>query len=369
MNNYNKTVVGLDVHKETIVMGLLPEWSEKVTETARLENTPNAVENMVKRLGGRGPIEFVYEAGPCGYEVQRQMQSLGYSCFIVAPGLIPKKATDRVKTDRRDAEKLARLWRAGELTEIRVPTMQEEADRDLVRLRESSIANRLRAQHRLGKFLLRHGRIYREAKAWGWAHKNWLAVQKFEYEASQRTFEGYMRSLQDCEEESRLLDQQVQDLAESEAYRTKVQYLRALKGINTISAITLLVEAQDLLRFKNASGFMKFTGLTSWESSSGNRVVRGGISKAGNAHIRRILVESAWSYRSYKAGAGSTLAKKRKGCPVEILSLAKKAQERLHRKFYRMRARGKASGIAVTAVARELAGFVWFMARHFPKTA
>lgn len=369
MKNNSKTVVGLDVHKETIVTGVLPQWSEKAIETERLENTAYAIEKLVKKLASRGPVEFVYEAGPCGYEVHRQLTGLGYACAVVAPGLIPVRATDRVKTDRRDAEKLARLWRAGELTAIRIPSREEEASRDLVRLREDGLADRLRARHRMSKFLLRQGRVYRETKGWGVAHRIWLKGQKFEWESSQQTFEGYLRAIEEAEARLGTLDQQVQDLADQPGHRAAVQCLRCFKGIDTMSAITLIVEAQDFRRFDGAAAFMKFTGLTGWEYSSGDRVRRGGISKAGNAHIRRVLVESAWSYRHANV-TGPTLAKRRKGCSLKVVQLAQKAQDRLHRKFRRMStAKSKPLPVTVTAVARELAGFVWAMAQHFPKAA
>lgn len=368
MKNYSKTVVGLDVHKETIVTGVLPQWSEKATETARLENTPQVIEKLVKRMASQGPVEFVYEAGPCGYEVQRQITGLGHACVVVAPGLIPVRATDRVKTDRRDAEKLARLWRAGELTAIRIPSREEEASRDLVRLREDALADRLRSRHRLSKFLLRQGRVHRETKSWGVTHRIWLKGQKFEWESSQRTFEGYLRAMEEVEARMETLDQQVQDLAGQPAYQAGVRYLRCFKGIDTMSAITLIVEAQDFRRFDGADAFMKFTGLTGWEYSSADRVRRGGISKAGDAHIRRVLVESAWSYRLPNV-TGRPLAERRKGCPLKVVQLAKKAQDRLHRKFLRMIHKSKSAPVTVTAVARELAGFVWAMAQHFPQTA
>lgn len=365
MNDGTKTVVGLDVHRESVVTGVLPPWSERVTETARLENTPSSMGKLVQRLGAKGPVEFVYEAGPCGYELHRQITRLGYPCAVIAPGLIPKRATDRVKTDRRDAEKLARLWRAGELTAIRVPTAEEEAARDLVRVREDALQDRLRHRHRLGKFLLRQGRVYRETKAWGAAHGVWLKCQRFESPILQRTFEAYMRAKEEVEARLSVLDQQVEDLAGEEPHKTPVAYLRCLKGIDTLSAITILVEARDLRRFDGAPAFMKFTGMTSSEWSSADTVRRGSITKAGNAHLRRVLVEAAWSYRRVNL-TGAPLIKRRKDCPTAVVQLAKKAQDRLHRKFHRLVGKNKPLPKAATAVARELAGFVWGMAGHFP---
>ncbi len=365
--NHCTTVVGLDVHKATIVAAVLPPEMDRATRTFTIENEPKAVERMVQSLAAKGSVEFVYEAGPCGYQTHRQIAQLGHKCALIAPGLIPTRPTDHVKTDRRDAEKLARLYRAGELTEIRIPTREEEAARDLVRTREDGLADRLRARHRLSKFLLRHGRVNRETKSWGVVHRNWLKTQKFEWAALQQTFEGYMRALDDAEARLQTFDQQLQDLAQREAYRTPVAYLRCLKGIDTLSALTLIVEAQDFRRFERAASFMGFTGLVSSEYSSGERVRRGAMTKAGNAHIRRILVEAAWCNRNGNV-ASRELLERRRGCPVEVVRIARKAQQRLHRKYWRLVSRSKSHSVAVAATARELAGFVWSIGQRFPRT-
>lgn len=368
MKQYSKIIVGMDVHKETIVNAVLPMTSDKVTERITIENTPQAIGKMVKRLTAQSEAEFVYEAGPCGYEVQREITKMKYKCVVIAPGLIPVRPGDRVKTDRRDAEKLARLYRAGELTEIRVPTRQEEADRDLVRAREGAMADRLRCRHRLLKFLLRQGLVYHETRTWGVEHRAWLKTHKFEWPALQQTFEAHMRALDETEARMETLNHQLQDLAQTESYRIPVQYLRCLKGIDTLSALTLMVETQDFRRFKSAREYMSMTGLVASEYSSGNKVKRGGITKAGNAHLRRVLVESAWCCRNRYA-VNRALAERRKGCPKEVVQIARKAQDRLHRKFCRMIARNKAHQVTVTATARELSGFVWSIAQHFPLKA
>lgn len=365
MKESTKTVVGLDVHKESVVTAVLPAHMECVTETARMENTRENIEKLVKRLAAKGAVEFVYEAGPCGYEIQRQIATLGHRCEVIAPGLIPQRPGDRVKTDRRDAEKLARLWRAGELTAISVPTEEEEAARDLVRVREDALQDRLRHRHRLGKFLLRQGRVYRETRAWGVAHEAWLKTQKFESPILQRTFEAYLRAREEVDARLALLDQQVQDLAGEAAYKTPVAYLKCLKGIDTLSAITILVEARGFRRFEGAPAFMKFTGMTSSEYSSSENVRRGSIAKTGNAHLRRVLVEAAWSYRRMNT-TGLPLLKRRRECPPKVVQLARKAQDRLHRKFHRMVGRNKPLPKVATAVARELAGFVWSLSQYFP---
>lgn len=367
MNNYT-TVVGLDVHKETIVAAVLPYGHNEVTEKVSIENHPKAIEKLVNSVARRGPAEFVYEAGPCGYQVQRQIAGLGHHCAVIAPSLTPVRPGDRVKTDKRDAVNLARFYRSGDLTEIHVPTCEEEAARDLPRAREDVLKDRLRARHRLSKFLLRQGRVYRETTSWKTAHKAWLRTQKFDWPTLQQTFEANIRAHEEAEARLETLNQQAHDLAQQPEYRIAVSYLRTLKGIDTLGALTLVVEAQDFRRFGKASAFMSFTGLVGSESSSGEKVRRGSITKAGNAHIRRVLVEAAWSQR-YHNVVSRELAERRKGCPKEVLQIAKKAQARLHRKFMRMTGRNKLHQVTVVAVARELAGFVWSIGQHIPAAA
>ncbi len=365
MENYSTTVVGLDVHKESIAVAVLPPGSDRTTEQMKIENLPAAIEKMVRRVAMRGPVEFVYEAGPCGYGVHRQITALGHRCAIIAPGLTPVKPGDRVKNDRRDAEKLARYHRNRDLTEIRIPTREEEAARDLVRAREDVLSDRLRARHRLAKFLLRQGRVHRETKSWGVAHRLWVKSQRFEWQALEQTFQACVRAVEEVEARMADLDQQLQDLAQLPVYREPVRYLRCLKGIDTLSALTLVVEAQEFRRFGKARTFMGYTGLGVSEFTTGFKPRRGSITKAGNEHIRRILVEAAWGY-ARRNMLSDKVKKRREGCPPEILQIAKKAQDRLHRKFARMVSRGKPHQVAVVGVARELAGFVWSIAQHFP---
>jgi len=359
------TVVALDMHKASIEVAILPPTAARPTERTTIANRPHSVERLYRRATRDGQkAVFVYEAGPCGYEAHRQITELGGRCVVIAPSLVPMRPGDRVKTDRRDAEKLARLYRAGELTEIRVPTRPEEAARDLVRIREDAVEDRLRARHRLSKFLLRQGRVY-EGKAWTLTHRAWLRTQRFDWPPLQRTLEGYLRALDDAEARLESLDQQVLELAHTGPYRTAVQYIRCLKGLDTLGAMTLAGETLDFRRFATAPAYMGLTGLVSAEHSSGSRERRGSITKAGNAHIRRILVEAAWSYR-HRNTTSPELAMRRRGCPPEVVRIARKAQDRLHRKFWRLVSRGKPSQVAAVAVARELAGFVWAIAQHVP---
>jgi transposase len=359
----NITVVGLDVHKDTVVGGVLPPSADNVKEVFTIENTPKALGKMVQKFEGRGPITFVYEAGPCGYDLYRQLTQKGLKCVMIAPGKIPIKAGDRVKTDRRDAEKLARLWRAGELTEVKIPTIQEEACRDLVRVREDALEDRLRGRHRLSKFLLRQGRIFREANHWGLVHEAWIKTQKFEPLELQETFEANVRGKQETEERLKSLTSRVEELANQEPYLKLVKHLKCLKGVDTLSAITLATEGRDLTRFGTARDFMGYAGLGISESSSGGKIHRRGITKTGNAHLRRILVESAWSYR-YGKLAGRVLQKRRKDCPGVILKIARRAQDRLSLKYSKMLQRNKPAQKVAVAVARELAGFVWAIAKE-----
>jgi len=362
------TIIGLDVHKDTITAAVLPSGAERVVETLKIQNTVSALETLVRRLAPRGPLAFVYEAGPCGYEVHRQVTALGQPCAVVAPALTPRRPGDRVKTDRRDAEKLARLYRAGELTTIRVPSRAEEAARDLVRAREDAVSDRLAARHRLTKFLLRQGRVYRETRhAWGVCHGLWLKRQRFEPAALQQTFEAYVRSLEETDARLASLDQALAALAQEEPYRTPVAALRCLKGIDTLSALTLVVEVQDFRRFATAAAFMSFTGLVPSEASSGPKTRRGSITKVGNAHLRRVLVEAAWCNRHGQVVSRELALRRRDAAPA-VLAIARKAQARLHQRYWRLLHRGKLQPVAVTAVARELAGFVWAIAHQAPAT-
>ncbi len=364
MNDHN-IVVGLDVHKKTVVGAVLYPGATEVSERFTIDNTPGAVRQWVERLAARGPVVFCYEAGPCGYTIQRQIQAMGHVCEVIAPALTPRRPGDRVKTDQRDADKLARFFRAGELSVIRIPSREEEAVRDLVRAREDAVVDRLRARHRLSKFLLRQGRLYQKTKSWGVAHWAWICGLRFDLAALQSTFEAYQRQLQVADEHLADLDQQVKALAETAVYQKSVRYLRCLKGIDTLSALTLVAEVQDFDRFRRAPSFMAFTGLTGSEYSSGDRVIRGSITKVGNPHVRRILVEAAWHSRQPSARESHQLGERRRGCPLEVRQIAYRAQQRLSRKYWRLIHRGKRPQVAVVACARELSGFIWAISRHF----
>jgi len=363
----DNTVVGLDVHKKEVTVAVLPPGATRPKEVSAIENHDKAITRLVKRLTKTTPAVFVYEAGPCGYEVHRQLHHLGCLAVVIAPALTPTRPGDRVKTNQRDAEKLARLYRAGELTEIRVPTCEEEAARDLVRAREAALADRLRVRHRLSKYLLRQGRLYEGKRAWGTAHYAWLRQQRFALALAQQTFDAYLRAVEEADARLDSLTTQVLELAQLPLYAPLVRALRCLKGVDTVSAITVVVETQDFRRFEHARAYMDFAGLVCAENSSGDRTRRGAITKAGNAHLRRVLVEAAWSY-AHRNTTGPTILKRRHGCPTAVVQIARRAQDRLHRRYWRLTQRNKLPQVAVVAVARELAGFVWAIACNVSST-
>lgn len=356
------TVLGLDVHKETIVATVLPGGAAESGETITLPNTPQALTRLVRRAEQGGPVAAVYEAGPCGFAVYRHLTSLGVPCTVIAPSLTPVRPGDRVKTDRRDATKLARLFRAGELAAIHVPTGEEEALRDLVRTREDALVDRLRVRQQLGMFLLRQGRVFRDARTWGVKHREWLAAQHFDAPGHNATFSAYHRAHAEAEGRLEDLTRLAQDVAEHPRFRQLVTALRALKGIDTLGAVTLAVEVQDFHRFPSAPTFMAYTGLVVREFSSGQRTVRGSLTKSGNAHVRRILIEAAWCNRRGRTTHGPLLERRRQA-PEAATRIARKAEARLHRKYWKLVGRNRPSQVAAVAVARELAGFVWAIAR------
>jgi len=357
--------VGLDVHKESIAVAVLGGSGPQDRPVVTVPNEPTQIRKLFGRLKKEGELRACYEAGSCGYELYRQLATMGIACDVVAPGLIPVRVGDRVKTDRRDAEKLARLSRAGELTSIRVPTESEEALRDLVRCREDAREDVLRQRHHVLKFLLRHGRIFRETKHWTLAHWKWLRAQSFDQPLAQVVFNEYLATLERTLARVATLDREISEQAKKEPYRAIVGRLRCLRGIDTLSAMALIAEICDFARFEHPRELMAYLGLVPSERSSGVKQRRGSITKTGNAHARRIFVEASWHYRHAPARS-ATMKARWEGQPQGVVDHAFKAQERLHRRYYRLTSRGKPSQLAVTAVARELCGFVWAVARNAP---
>jgi transposase len=358
MEMSSTTHVGLDTSKKSIqVAMLLPGRREPVQW--ELANESAAVRRLAKRLlrEAVGELRICYEAGPCGYTLQRQLRAAGVESIVVAPSLVPVKPGERIKTNRRDARKLAQALRSDDLTEVHPPTLEEEAVRDLSRCREDAREDLLRARHRLGKMLLRRGLVH-NGKAWTEAHRRWLRGLNFEHEAARAVFDDYLRAIEHLEERLSGLEEKLIALSEKAPYREPVGRLRCFRGIDTITAMTLVAELHDFRRFESPRGLMAFLGLVPSENSTGDKHRRGPITKAGNTHARHVLIEASWHYR-HRPGVSRTLHKRRAGQPGWVIGLADRAQLRLHKRFWRLALHGKSTNKAVTAVARELAGFIW----------
>lgn len=350
------TYLGLDVHAATIAIAMLEDGQEKA-EIHEIANDPAAIRKTVKRLTKGRSLRCCYEAGPCGYVLQRQLAGMGIDCQVVAPSLIPQKPGERVKTDRKDAVKLARLLRSGDLTPITVPTEDQEAVRDLVRAREAARRARTDARHRLTKFLLRHGHRY-HATNWTGQFWKWVNTMVFTHPALTKTLQYYTDTVLHLDRQIEALDADIEEIAARDPFRDAVAKLSCLRGISTLAAMVILSEVYDLRRFASASQFMAFLGVVPSEHSSGQKQRRGGITKTGNGRVRRILVEAAWAYRHYPR-VTSRQYKLFANQPPTITDICRKANLRLTRRFRRLEARGKKSPVAMTAIARELAGFVW----------
>ncbi len=361
----NSTFIGLDVHKKSIVGAMLLPGADVPEELGKIINESRTVKRLVKKLKKRapGPIVACYEAGPCGYELQRQLTSLDVQCIVIAPSLIPRKPGERIKTDRRDARKLTEYLRAGLLTEVHPPTPAEEAVRDLTRAREDAKQDQMRARHRLSKFLLRLGRVYGQGRNWSVRHLRWVRKQTFDHASATSTFNHYLLTMEQVTERIEELDRALAEVAASEPYAEQVGWLRCLRGIDTVVAMTLVAELHGFQRFVSPRELMSYLGLTPSENSSDERTRRGGITKAGNGHVRRMLVQAALSYR-HRPAASAYIAKRRKGQPVAIIAIADKAQQRLHRRYQRLKARKKHHNVITVAVARELVGFIWSVMQH-----
>jgi transposase len=356
----NIRFIGLDVHGETIAVGVA-EPSGEVCSLGVIANRPESVRRLVKKLGPASSLRACYEAGPCGYVLYWQLTQMGVPCDVVAPTLVPTKCGDRVKTDRRDALKLARSYRSGDLTPVWVPDPDHEALRDLVRAREAAKKDQLRARHRLQKLLLRRGlRPGEKMKHWTTQHMAWIKSLRLQPAALEATLLDYRSEVDHAGERilrlERAIDQAI--AAAPAAIRAVIDGLQALRGIARISAATIVTEVGMLSRFQRPKQLMGYTGAVSREHSSGDRIRRGAITKTGNAHLRRILVEAAWSYR-YRPAVGPTLRVRQRELSAEVKEISWKAQHRLHYRYARLLARGKPKQQVVTAVARELAGFVW----------
>jgi transposase len=349
--------VGLDVHADTIAVAVAEPGGE-VRSVGIIPNRLESVRKLIGKLGSAQHLKCCYEAGPTGYVLYWQLTALGVACEVVAPTLVPTKAGDRVKTDRRDAEKLARCFRAGELTAVWVPDAAHEALRDLVRAREAAKKDQLRARHRLGKFLLRHGRRPTEAgKAWTKKYLEWIKTHvRFDQSALEATLAHYLQEVDHAAEQILKLEKAIDEAVAqaSPEIRSVIEALQALRGVAQMTAATIVCELGSLSR-----------GLVSREHSSGNRIQRGAITKTGNAHLRRVLVEAAWAYQ-HRPNVTGFLLRRQKSLALsdEVKQMAWKAQYRLHKRYQAFALRGKNKNQIVTALGRELLGFVWAIAVH-----
>lgn len=353
--------LGLDVHADTIAVAIA-EPDGEVRSLGIIPNREESIRRLVKKLGPPERLQACYEAGPTGYVVYWQLTSLGVKCEVVAPTLVPVKPGDRVKTDRRDARKLAQSYRSGDLTPVWVPDEAHEALRDLVRAREAAKQDQLRARHRLSKFLLRHGRRPPAGiNPWTLKYMKWVEEQvRFEQPAQEYTRWDYLHEVEHANDRVRGLEEAIREAVKlvPAAMREVIQALQALRGIAEISAVTVVSELGQMSRFPGARELMGYSGAVASEDSSGKRVQRGGITKTGNAHLRRVVVEAAWAYR-YPPNLGATLRKRQEGLTEEVKQIAWKAQHRLHKRYRSLAARGKDKQKIVTAVGRELLGFIW----------
>ena len=359
MYDSTTVAVGLDVHARSIRLAAVR--ADELLEERTLPYDEEQVERLLRRWPS---VRCCYEAGPTGFGLYRHLVERGIDCAVVASGLVPQRPGDRVKTDPRDARKLARLLAGGLLEPIHVPSPEQEAARDLVRAREDARLDRMRDRHRLSKFCLRHGRIL-PTSSWTVVRRKWLGEQRFEHAAEQITFDTYVQAVDLVDARIEQLERAVGETAEQESWRQLVGRLRCVRGIDTLTALALAAEIGDFNRFRTAEEFMAFVGLVPSEHSSGEKRRQGSITKVGNSHVRRLLVEAAWHARR-RPKVGYDLARRQRGQHAEIIERAWRCQQRLYQRWQRMAGRGKPRQKIVVACARELAGFVWAIATEQP---
>ena len=351
--------VGIDDHADSLKVSVFGSDGSQPLERFELVPDERGLRQLVRRMKGLGSeVRCVYEAGPCGYQLYRHLRGRGVCCEVAAPALTPRRPGQRVKTDRRDADKLGRFHRSGELVLIRVPDQSQEALRDLVRAREDAQEDLMRRRHRLSKFLLRHGHRYRGGQHW--TQRHWALIRSIHFDDvhAQAVLNEYVLAIAEQTEQIKRFDSLMEEASRQPLYAEKIGHLKVLRGVATTTALTILSETGDLRRYTGARQLMAATGLVPSEHSSGSRRRQGAITKTGNAHLRRVLVEAAWHYR-HRPWPGPSIRARRHGQPETLLAIARRADGRLHQKYRRLMARGKRPAEAVVAVARELAGFVW----------
>lgn len=367
MSKY-KIYVGMDVHKDSVTIAVLPEEAREPTVVKRIVNEDRRLRRFLERIARDGEIRACYEASGAGYVLQRKMEEWGHSCEVIAPGLIPTQPGERRKHDKRDAENLARLYRAGELVPIHVPTEAEERVRDLVRCRKTFQKEILSSRHYILKFLRRRGLVFREGQNWTNRHLSWLRdLLRNDVLAGEdaAVLSEYLALLEYKVSRRDDLDKRIEELALSPTYREVVRRLGCFKGISTRAAMVLATELVDFRRFGHPGELMAYLGLIPSEHSSGEQRRQGSITKAGNSHCRHVLVQAAWSYRR-PPRMGQTLKKRQEGQPPEVIAHSWKAQHRLHKVYGRLSYR-KSPQIAAVAVARELVGFLWAVMQDLEK--
>lgn len=364
MSDSNKTLfVGLDVHKDSIVVAVAEAGRGPARAVATVPFEWKALRKVLEKLGPKSAVSCCYEAGPTGYGLARSLRAAGWACDVIAPSLVPKKPGERIKTDRRDAAKLAVNHRNGELVAVAVPDEASEAIRDLERARDDAKKAERVARHQLSKFLLRHGRRYLGKTTWNDAHRAWIVGEKFAEPAQQHVLADGLAAVEAATLRVSQLTERLRELAQTWERAPLVKALQSLRGVEFVTAVTVVAEVGDFRRFPTAGDFMGYVGLIPTEQTSGETRRRGPITKTGNAHVRRLLVESAWHYRR-QPRMSKALRERSVGVAPRVCAIAWKAQARLHNRLKKLIGRGKHPAEAVTAVARELAGFIWAIGRE-----
>lgn len=355
------TWVGIDAHKKTLVTAVLRPGMQ-VPEEFTVDNDERSIRKLARRLtrAARGEVRICYEAGPCGYALQRRLEAMGgIVCEVIAPSLIPRKPGERIKTDKRDARKLAEMYRAGVLTTVAAPTPEQEAIRDLCRCREDVRADLGRCRHRLVKMLVRRGYVFvSTSRLWSEAHRRWLNALGFDNEVDRVVFAEYKLAIEQAERRLKAMDTEIAKASQLPVYRDHVAWLRCFRGIDTTTAMIFVAELHGIERFESPRKLAAYLGLVPTLYASGDSARRGGITKTGNGHIRRALVQACWQYR-HRAHVGGKLRQRREGQPQRVLTIADEAQRRLTGRYRRLLERGKAKNKVVIAIARELVGFLW----------